>query len=272
AKKMDEAYYSEPENNRNQLILSLSDGDASDGYTLQFSEGGALELDQFDAYKLPSLKPEAIDLFGTLGSNRLSKNVLPLEIEANLELPIAFKASNRNSLTLNWQGLNTLPDNWDITLVDQVVGTEVDLRVARNYRFTVPDNDLPESRETMDSKLKLSTETSGTASSRFLLTINAGFISESEANEVPESVKLNPNYPNPFNPSTTISYELKEDSEVLLSIWNIVGQKVVTLVDEMKEAGEHTATWNASDMPSGLYIAQLEVGGEVFIRKMTLIK
>ena len=122
-------------------------------------------------------------------------------------------------------------------------------------------------------KLKLNnTEYIETEEPRFLLAVSVGQPMESETSDIPESVKLNPNYPNPFNPTTTISYELKEEAQVLLSIWNIVGQKVVTLVDGMREAGEHTASWNASDMPSGLYIAQLEVGGEVFIRKMTLIK
>lgn len=93
-----------------------------------------------------------------------------------------------------------------------------------------------------------------------------------EAADLPESVKLNPNYPNPFNPATTIPYELTEDAEVKLTVWNMIGQKVATLVDGLVEAGSHEETWNASNMPSGIYIARFEVGSKVFTRKMTLIK
>ncbi len=254
------------------LTLSLGDGSFSDKYRLEFRDSETSESDRFNVFKLNSMKPDAIALYGISGANRLAKNVVPLELDAYMELPVGFDAQGRSSLQLDWQGLDRLPDYWDIRLIDRALDKEIDLRAARNYRFTIQGTDIRNESEQTTSKLKPKKTDYLDTEPRFLLAVSTGQVAESETVDIPETVKLNPNYPNPFNPTTTISYELKEEAQVLLSIWNIVGQKVVTLVDGMKEAGEHTASWNASDMPSGLYIAQLEVGGEVFIRKMTLIK
>jgi hypothetical protein len=168
--------------------------------------------------------------------------------------------------------LERLPEDWNVILIDNQLNREVDMRSTQSYRFDNGNNTVRTDSKSSTELIQLTKQKPFDSDSRFLISIQPGNLQQNEVSDIPESVKLNPNYPNPFNPATTISYELKEDAEVILSIWNIVGQKVTTLVDGMVEAGEHTATWNASDMPSGLYIAQLEVGGQVFIRKMTLIK
>ena len=115
--------------------------------------------------------------------------------------------------------------------------------------------------------------------------------------QIPTEYGLSQNYPNPFNPTTTISYtiprkEQRAKSEgqgensplcalrTTLMIYNILGQEVATLVDEPKEAGYYTVTWDASDMSSGVYFYHLTMGGpsrengEVFsaTKRMVLIK
>jgi sugar lactone lactonase YvrE len=85
------------------------------------------------------------------------------------------------------------------------------------------------------------------------------------------------NYPNPFNPSTTINYSLKVNSKVLLNIYNIKGQKVKTLVNELLLAGEHSAIWNGRDandkqVSSGIYFYKLKAGDYQKVKKMILIK
>ena len=70
---------------------------------------------------------------------------------------------------------------------------------------------------------------------------------------------LGQNYPNPFNPSTTISYSLPKSSTVTLTIFNALGQGVASLVNERKEAGRHQVTWDAADVPSGVYFYHLQV-------------
>lgn len=94
---------------------------------------------------------------------------------------------------------------------------------------------------------------------------------------VPPEPSLSDAYPNPFNPSTTIRYALPEGSEVRLTIYNIVGQQVQVLVDDIQEAGVHTAVWDGRDaagrtMAAGVYLYRLEVGQQVVVRKMTFAK
>ncbi len=79
-------------------------------------------------------------------------------------------------------------------------------------------------------------------------------------------------YPNPFNAETTIKYSLLEDSPVRLEIYNILGRKVSTLVDEEQPAGVKSVNWNASDYSSGVYYAKLDIGEKSFIKRMLLLK
>ncbi len=90
---------------------------------------------------------------------------------------------------------------------------------------------------------------------------------------VPSFINLSQNYPNPFNPNTVISYSLSTNSTVELSIYDIMGKKVATLVNEYKNAGMYDVNFNASDLSSGIYMYQLKIDGKVVeTRSMTLIK
>jgi hypothetical protein len=80
------------------------------------------------------------------------------------------------------------------------------------------------------------------------------------------------NYPNPFNPSTQIGFNLSEAGDVKLDIYNIMGQKVVTLVDSYLPNGAHEVVWNASSVASGVYFYRLSAGGVVETRRMVLLK
>jgi len=89
---------------------------------------------------------------------------------------------------------------------------------------------------------------------------------------LPKEFALSQNYPNPFNPTTLIKYELPLDCQVKLDIYNVVGQRVTTLVDGHQKAGYKTATWNAQDLASGVYFYKLTAGDFTSIRKMVLLK
>lgn len=80
------------------------------------------------------------------------------------------------------------------------------------------------------------------------------------------------NYPNPFNPSTRISYSLKTEGKVSLKIYNTLGEEVITLVDEIKPAGNYEAEFNASELPSGIYIYRMQSNEYTSSKKMLLIK
>jgi hypothetical protein len=83
---------------------------------------------------------------------------------------------------------------------------------------------------------------------------------------------LDQNYPNPFNPSTTIKFSLPTASNVKITIFNLLGQEIQTLVDETKEAGIHEINFNAQNLNSGVYLYKIEAGSFLQIRKMTLVK
>jgi photosystem II stability/assembly factor-like uncharacterized protein len=78
--------------------------------------------------------------------------------------------------------------------------------------------------------------------------------------------------PNPFNPSTKISYILSNPADVIIKIFSVKGDKVATLINAKQEAGSHTIIFNAQDLPSGLYISKLVAGTKVYTKKITLIK
>jgi uncharacterized Zn ribbon protein len=88
----------------------------------------------------------------------------------------------------------------------------------------------------------------------------------------PVEFSLSQNYPNPFNPSTLITYSIAEPGEVLLSVYDVTGRKVATLVSQHMNAGTHTVTLNASKMASGVYMYRIQSGTFTKTMKMTLIK
>jgi len=90
--------------------------------------------------------------------------------------------------------------------------------------------------------------------------------------EVPRAVELEQNFPNPFNPSTTIAYQLSESSNVQLSVYSITGEHVATLVNQTQSPGDYTVSFGAEGLASGSYIYRLAANGQVLTRKMTLIK
>jgi hypothetical protein len=93
-----------------------------------------------------------------------------------------------------------------------------------------------------------------------------------EAAAVPYEYKLETNYPNPFNPSTTINYSLKNHGSVTLRVYNMLGQQVSTLVNEEQQAGPHSVNFDASRLSSGVYFYSIESGSFRASKKMILMK
>ena len=95
---------------------------------------------------------------------------------------------------------------------------------------------------------------------------------EKNQSVIPNDFSLSQNFPNPFNPTTLISYKLKETSRVQLKVFNILGNEVETLVNEQKPAGNYEITWNALNLPSGVYFYRLQAGSFIDTKKMVLLK
>jgi len=90
--------------------------------------------------------------------------------------------------------------------------------------------------------------------------------------QAPQRVTLSPSYPNPFTSSTTIRYGLPDDTKVTLEVFNILGQKVATLVNGKQSAGRHEVMFDASNLSSGTYLYRVEAGGVTKSGRMTVVK
>jgi hypothetical protein len=95
---------------------------------------------------------------------------------------------------------------------------------------------------------------------------------ESDLSIIPSDFILEQNYPNPFNPSTKISFRLPQRSNVVLKVFNTLGQEVAKLVNESLEAGKHSYNFDASKLSSGVYVYALQTDAGLITKKMTLVK
>jgi hypothetical protein len=93
-------------------------------------------------------------------------------------------------------------------------------------------------------------------------------------NELENSVgfSISQNYPNPFSHQTMIQYSLSNATDVTISVYNVLSQKVTTLVSEFRDAGDHIVVWDAAEMPAGIYTCRIEADGFAQTRKMMLVK
>jgi photosystem II stability/assembly factor-like uncharacterized protein len=107
-----------------------------------------------------------------------------------------------------------------------------------------------------------------------LKTTNGGvtFIEEDEIDKIPTEFLLSQNFPNPFNSSSVIRYSIPQRSNIVVKVYDILGNEIETLVNEEKTAGTFELTWNASNLPSGVYFYQIKAGSFIETKKMILLK
>ncbi len=107
-----------------------------------------------------------------------------------------------------------------------------------------------------------------------LLRINSSLsaVKEQNLNGVPNGFSLSQNYPNPFNPTTIINYSIPQESFVSLKVYDVLGNKVASLVSKERKSGKYSVTFNASGFPSGIYFYKLSINETVYVRKMIFLK
>lgn len=110
---------------------------------------------------------------------------------------------------------------------------------------------------------------------KFIVTGSNGIMEEKEilvGYTIPAEFKLEQNYPNPFNPTTKIEYQLPKDGRVTIKVFNVLGQEVRTLLDEVKSAGYYTIEFKSNGLSSGIYFYSLFTENYKMIKKMVLLK
>jgi len=244
-----------------------------------FSEHGSVARDRKDAIKLQPLDiVDYVTIASKSNGNLLDINNLPMDLNEELEIPLniqSFEATGDGwvqkggEFTLTWPNLEDIPDHWKVILTDTKSDTKIDLKIESLYSFELESKKIKKHRS--DDSL-INKQLSTTDQTRFMLTI--GGVSTELVNglSIPRDFRLGQNYPNPFNPSTTIEFDLPIQSSVRLAIYNIMGQEIAVLVDEVRVAGSHSVSWDASKIASGLYLYRLHAGNKTIDRKMILLK
>ncbi len=170
------------------------------------------------------------------------------------------KTNIRDKVNLSFEGLESVPENFEIWLLDEIAKIMLDLRQTNTHSIAGRGEQYP-------NQLKL-------------VIGKHGFVHEQMAKfqVIPEDYELCQNFPNPFNPSTTIRYGLPEATKVTLKIYNILGEEVVTLVkDEPKKAGYHAVIWDGRNqsgrlVTNGIYFVLMRSNKFTQSRKMLLIE
>lgn len=148
-------------------------------------------------------------------------------------------------------------ERWDaglseeLALIDPGTGRKFDLLSGRGVTIT------PDEKQT----------------ALLLVMGDSEYVERQQREFLPEQINVSPNYPNPFNPTTTLQFALPEQASVRVQVYDILGRRVSTLINnEVRQAGIHTVTFDASRQASGMYITVFEIGSRRFVQKMLLIK
>jgi hypothetical protein len=206
----------------------------------------------------------------------IGTNYPDLRANSNSALPVeltSFGASVIGStIKLNWQTATEL-NNYGFEIERKVGSSQSSVGNYEKIGFVNGNgnSNSPKSYSFVDDNVS-----AGRYSYRLKQIDNDGQYEYSKTIEVdlgtPSKFELSQNYPNPFNPATTIQYIIPQTGNVKLILYNILGQEVKTLINEMKEAGTYTINFNASELNSGMYLYKIESNGFTQTRKMTLLK
>jgi len=274
-------FYKTIQDNTGSMSFSVTSGDYEDRTFVSFMTNGEEGIDNSDAYKLlPMTASERVVGISYAEGSGLDINNLPYIHDGSISIPLDIMyltldadynfVTNENDVTMNWD-LSSLPETIiGLTLTNNTTGETTDLLQTDELTFsTTAKGSFPAYGS---NGVNIYPEV---GESQFTLAVAYSALSAAdEATNVPKEFALHPAYPNPFNPSTTITFDVPIESRhaVSLQLYDIKGQLVETLINEVFPAGSHSMQWNPVNLSSGLYIVQLKAGETVFNQKITYIK
>jgi hypothetical protein len=242
---------------------------ADASFILQFVVGS---IDQFPAQASASVKAGdratgALELGAPMSREEQNQVVVPVQLsDVNGSLTAAELSLSYDASAFGVEAVQTVfPSEW--TAVHNVKDGEGVVKIAAAGTSSLAEGTIARitltSLEGSDPTLRGEARLNGQATQTISATPTA---------QTPEAVTLDASYPNPFTTSTTISYGLPDDTEVTLEVFNILGQKVATLVDGKQSAGRHEVVLDASNLSSGTYLYRVEAGGVTKSGRMTVVK
>lgn len=242
---------------------------------MHFSEEASAGLDSRDEFKLYPFSAHyaLLKTFSEDGTG-LDINHHPIP-SVRADIPLEMSTTRGGTFTLRTAGWN-LPSEWTLTLVDDHTGERYPLYEGASLRLNLDATAAGVAAKSAAMGMAPEVVTLN-GSTRFRLLVDPGTTTSVEHERMlPEVFELGQNFPNPFNPTTTIQFSIPSSVAgsvpVRLSVFDMLGREVVVLVDESRPAGRHTVTFNASALGSGVYLYRLQSGSMTETRRMTLIK
>jgi hypothetical protein len=197
-------------------------------------------------------------------------DIVPVEITlAEIDLSVHESSVVRIAgVTINASGNFATNTNYQLSDASLAVGTTIPMRTSFAQANYI-GQPIPEGKVTLTAIVNRFN-----ANPQLTPRSNADIASEVSVDfgDKPIEFALKQNYPNPFNPTTNIVYSLAESADVKLVVYDILGRRVATLVNELQTEGIHTINFNASNLASGTYIYRIEAGSFVSVKKMILVK
>ncbi len=184
-----------------------------------------------------------------------------------MPLYMEMTQSGRVNITIT---KNTFPAGVKAELLDLKTGAKVEITGDFSYAFDhVKASKVRSNEEVLKSP---ATMAANAADLRFKLILTPSATTSNEVENGVKSFALEQNFPNPFNPMTTINFSTPAAGKVTLTVINMLGQTVATLTNGILPAGKHAVNFDASTLASGVYLYRLQAGNAVQMKKMTLLK
>jgi hypothetical protein len=251
-------------------------GDFSGNLTIRFDADGTANFSHRDAYRLPPWNTSFVYPYVEKSGIAVSRAYFPIETADLFQIPLFLRSSTSGDATLS---LSDVPANYRVRLEnvdtnEMVILSNSPVTVAlvadslRTETTAKTPSDYPNVYSALDiadfsTPYRLHVEKLSTSITNDLVSM------------LPETLVLEQNYPNPFNPVTTISFTLTADAAaapVRLTIYDLLGRQLATVVDAQLAPGTHRASFDASMLASGIYVYRLETASGTITRKMTLMK
>jgi hypothetical protein len=219
------------------------------------AEDADVNFDGYDKMK-PHAVGEILNIYFEHPEWEMAGNVFASDIRSKFDemekWDFTVNVAKGESAELTFRGMEIIPEDFSIYLIDRTRSKIYNLREEGNYQYT--------------ANLKLES---------FTVLIGKEELLQNElASVVPLEFKVENNFPNPFNPETTIPVQVPKKSEIAIDIFNILGEKVLTLFNGKLAAGRHLFTWHAGKVPSGIYFYRISSStlGKSLTGKMILMK
>ena len=268
-------YRTTTDDSNGSAVFTFTNGGYSSSTYLSFTPEGHINLDPVDANRIVPLSPaEHLTSMIHESGKSLSINNLPLELSNDISFPMDVMmlsptddgyATQAEQVDLTWD-ITNLPEGITLMLRNNITGQNINL------------TGYPSANINLSSKGSFSTSEDFMATyptvgqSQFTLSVYGTLVAIEDDDIIPERLTVHSAYPNPFNPSTLIRFDLSDADMVSLDIFDLNGKQVSSLISEYMIPGSHQISWNPGNLPSGVYIAKLSTGNTSLNQKITYIK